>query len=96
MNQALMGNMLKRHWITATMIAVVIALLKIDNQIINTIVLIAALELMAIVFSSIAVFVFTELKFTDEAPIVLGFIFLGVHLLVGLACLGVYIVQFAN
>ncbi|MCX6146058.1 MAG: hypothetical protein NTW25_02240 [Candidatus Kapabacteria bacterium] len=94
-NQEIM-SFLQRHWITACLISAVVALLKINNQIIDTILLISALELMAIVFSSFASFAFTKMKFTEESPIVLGFIFLGVHLLVGLACLGVYIAQFTN
>ena len=96
MNYQEIGNFIQRHWVTACLIAVVVALLKLNNQIIETVLLISALELMAITFSSFASFAFTKMKFTEESPIVLGFIFLGVHLLIGLACLGVYIVQFTN
>ncbi len=95
-SQEFLWKFLSRYWTYAIVVAVIVALLKIDNKIIDTILTISAIECLALFFSSFAVFVFTEMKFTREAPSVLGFIFLGVHLLVGLSVFGIYYVQFAR
>lgn len=89
-------NFIYRYWAYAVVVAVVIALLKIDNKIIDTVLTLAALELLALAFSSFASFVFTEMKFVKDSPSVLGIIFLGVHLLIGLGTFGIYYVQFAR
>ncbi len=86
----------KRHWITAVLIGFITFALKVNSQIINTLLLITALETMALILSGIGSYVYTKLDFTKESPIVLGYIFLAVHLLVSIACLGVYIVEFSN
>lgn len=86
----------KRHWITAVLIGFVAFALKLNSQIIDTLLMIVSLELLALILSGIGSFVYTKLDFTKESPIVLGYIFLAVHLLVAIACLGVYIVEFAN
>jgi hypothetical protein len=62
-------------------------------------------EAIALLCANIGVFVYTHIKFahdyldikTDSKPsaIVLGNIYLGSHLLIGLVLLGVYIVNFA-
>lgn len=78
----------------------------------QTFLFIATLESMALALSGVALYVYTKIPFTkiimegDDSKmnsverhsvmVVLGYIFLGVHLLVGLTVLGVYIAQFAN
>ena len=86
----------KRQWITAVLIGFIVFALHVNSQIINTLLLITALETMALILSGIGSYVYTKLDFTKESPIVLGYIFLAVHLLVSIATLGVYIVEFSN
>lgn len=79
---------------------------------IQTFLFIATLEAMALCLSGIALFTYTKIPFTKlimegddkklnsverhSIMVVLGYIFLGVHILVGLVVLGVYIAQFTN
>ena len=79
---------------------------------IQTFLFIAFLEAFAIALSGLALFAYTKINFTKliiegedkkmnsverhSAMVVLGYIFLAVHLLVGLVVLGVYIAQFSN
>jgi hypothetical protein len=63
------------------------------RTVILTIVLI---ESLALGFSGIGAYVFSKMNFTKDTPIILGFIFLGVHILVGLVTLLVYFTNFAT
>ena len=64
---------------------------------INTLLLISAVECVAMALSGVAVYVFTKIDFTKaEAMSSLGSIFLGVHICVGLIVLGVYIAQYGG
>jgi len=79
---------------------------------IQTFLFIVVLEAMALFLSGVALFVYTKIPFTklimegDDKKLnsterysimmVLGHIFLGVHILVGLVVLGVYIAQFSH
>lgn len=79
---------------------------------IRTFLSIAFLEAFAIALSGAALFAYTKINFTKliiegddkklnsverhSAIVVLGYIFLAVHILVGLVVLGVYIAQFSN
>lgn len=78
----------------------------------NTILLVSFLECLAIFFSGLASFAYTRFSFTkillegedskysvyERSSMVklLGFIFLGVHILVGLVVFAVYLGQFAK
>ncbi len=62
---------------------------------INTLLIIAAIEALALALSGLAVFAYTRIDFTREMGSNPGFIFLGVHICTGLTVLGVYIAQFA-
>ena len=62
---------------------------------IRTLLMIAVIEAIAVGLSGTAVLVYTKINFLkSENHQVLGQIFIGVHILVGLAVLGVYIAQF--
>lgn len=74
--------------------AAALLLLKPAAAEINTILLVTLLECMALALSGLAVFAYTRIDFTrDFSGNTLGFIFLGVHIAVGLCVLGVYIAQ---
>jgi len=82
-------------WLTAG--AAALYILKPKPAEIHTILLIVVVECIAVALSGLAVFAYTKIDFThDEAKSNLGYIFLGVHVCVGLVVLGVYIAQFAN
>lgn len=79
---------------------------------IQTFLFIATLESIALSLSGIALYTYTKIPFTKlimegddkelnsverhSIMVVLGYIFLGVHILVGLVVLGVYIAQFSH
>lgn len=86
-------DFIKRHIILVGILIGVYVLLKVNSAIIDTLLILVAAETIAILFSGVAHYSFTKMKFTEESPIVLGYIFLGVHLLIGLALIGVYITQ---
>lgn len=63
---------------------------------IRTLLLLVITECTALALSGAAQYVYTKIDFTaDNAPLNLGMIFLGVHILTGLTILGVYLAQFA-
>jgi hypothetical protein len=64
---------------------------------IRTLLLIAVIESAAIALSGVASYAYTKIDFTrDTASANLGFIFLGVHICVGLIVLGVYLAQYGG
>jgi len=64
---------------------------------IRTLLLIILIECLAVALSGLAVYAYTRIDFTrDHARQNLGFVFLGVHICVGMIVLGVYLVQFAE
>ncbi|MBM2817025.1 MAG: hypothetical protein HW421_3787 [Ignavibacteria bacterium] len=89
-------NFFTRHAIWLALGVVAILFLNPGIEEIKTLLLITAVECLAIALSGIAVYVYTKIDFTSyEAMHCLGWIFLGVHICVGLVVLGVYIAQFA-
>ena len=61
---------------------------------IRTLLLAAAFECLALALSSLAVFVYTKINFIkSRSHHALGYIFLGVHICIGLVVIGVYIAQ---
>lgn len=89
-------DFLRRNAYPIILITLVVILLKLDNAVVNTVLMLIGLEVIAIFLSAIASYAYTELDFTKDDPRVLGYIFLGVHLLIGLGVVGVYIANFAN
>jgi hypothetical protein len=90
-------DFIKRH--SLWLIAGALAIFFLDPSIaeIKTLLLIISAEILAIALSGFAHFVYTKIDFTkDDASMNLGMIFLGVHSLVGLTILGVYIAQYCN
>ncbi len=97
------NNFIIRYGLWLSLLSILILLFKPGLPEIRTFILITGFELIAIMLSGLAVYLFTEIKFTDEIKYekkeyihTLGFIFLGVHIAVGLTVLGVYIAQFTN
>lgn len=87
--ETLLRNLL---WISIAVAALI--LLSPGKAEFNTLLLISLTESIAIGFSGAAVYAYTKLDFTRAyLSNSLGFIFLGVHICVGLAVLGVYIAQ---
>lgn len=81
-------------WLLPAVIAAV--LLKPAISEINTILLVILFECLAIALSALALYAYTRIDFIREhQEVAIGKIFLGVHILVGLCVLGVYIAQFS-
>lgn len=90
-------NFLKRWGIWLLLLIPVIILMKIGGVEIKTITAIFGAEALAIMLSSIALIVYTEIDFinsvksgTDLSRVITG-VFIGVHLLVSIVILGVYL-----
>lgn len=67
---------------------------------VRTVMFVVLVESLALALSGLAVYAYTKVDFTQETYKTkgnsnLGFIFLGVHLCLGLVVLGVYMAQFA-
>lgn len=86
----------------ALLIAVVLLALYLLNQeatqvALGTIYQLVLIECVAIVLCSLAVIVFTKINFVKEGNYhVLSYVFLGVHILIGLSVVGIYFVQWAQ
>ena len=90
-------DFLKRHllWIVTGIIGA--ALLRPTLGEVKTLLIIVIVESLAVALSGFAQYVYTQIDFTrNSATNSLGTIFLGVHLLVGLTVLGVYLAQFGG
>ena len=77
---------------------IALIILSFQVEIINTLVIIALVESTALSLSGLAVYGFTKLDFVkdEHERFVLGWLFLGVHILVGLVVFSVYLAQFSN
>ncbi len=85
----------KRHILWLGIGLVSLAIFRPGLAEIKTMLLIAIIESLAIALSGVALFAYTKIDFTREtASSNPGFIFLGVHLSVGLIVLGVYLAQY--
>jgi hypothetical protein len=90
-------NFLARHsaWVAACIGALFVLGPAIAEY--RTVLLVVMLESIAIALSGLAQYAYTKQDFTSkQAGANLGFIFLGVHICVGLIVLSVYLVQYAN
>lgn len=88
-------NIISRNAVWVAIGTLAILLFGPAVQELKTLLLIIAVEALALGLSGIAVYVFTRIDFTQGIAVRnLGFIFLGVHLCVGLVVLGVYLAQF--
>jgi len=88
---------IKRNAVWILLIVIALMLIRIDTTEIRTFILIVITECIAMALSGVAQYVYTRIDFTKEsANNNLGYIFLGVHICVGLIILGVYIVQFSS
>jgi hypothetical protein len=97
-------NMILRHssWIIIAVISMLLLYPTIAEF--KTFLLIFTCECFAIALSGLALYAYTQIDFTrdlifgekDGKYQVIGSVFLGVHILIGLVVLGVYIAQFSN
>jgi hypothetical protein len=90
-------DFMKRNglWLLLTILSLL--LLKPSLPEWKTIWLIVTIESIAIALSGAAAFAYTKIDFTyQRMENALGFIFLGVHICVGLIVLGVYLATFSN
>ena len=88
-------NFMLRHSIWVAIGGSALIFLQPEFAEIKTLLLITAIEALALALSGVSVFVYTRIDFTkyfvNANP---GLVFLGVHMCVGLIVLGVYIAQF--
>ncbi len=90
-------SIILRNSVWLVIMAVSLLLLKPAAAEFNTILLILLFECIALSLSGVSAYVFTKIDFTQSNALSnLGYIFLGVHICVGLIVLGVYIAQYAN
>ncbi|MGA2296011.1 MAG: hypothetical protein ABSG15_00500 [FCB group bacterium] len=90
-------NFIMRHAIWIALVVLALLLFQPGLSEIRTLLLIAAVESIALALSGISLYAYTKIDFTKElGSLNPGLIFLGVHICVGLVVMGVYIAQFAN
>jgi hypothetical protein len=87
-------DFIMRNGIWVLLISFALYLLKPALAEQNTIFFIVAMEAIALALSSIALFAYSKINFTEnQYNSNMGLIFLGVHLSVGLGVVGIYIMQ---
>lgn len=87
-------DFIKRHiiWIGIAIFSIILLQPAIAET--NTFLIIILIECLALALSGIALVVYSKIDFTiNSSNSNIGFIFLGVHLCVGLTVVGVYIAQ---
>ena len=85
-----------RYGLLATILIASWVVLSPGIEEIQTLLILIMVEVTAVGLSALAVYSFTRIDFTyGIATNNLGYIFLGVHICVGLTILGVYLVQFS-
>ncbi|ROL55655.1 hypothetical protein D9V84_11160 [Bacteroidetes/Chlorobi group bacterium Naka2016] len=90
-------DFIKRHTLVLALAAVFIYLLAPKWNEIRVILLLGILETFAILMSGFAQWAYTKINFTKTRQNnILGYIFLGVHILFGLCIFGVYFVMFIS
>ena len=97
-------NRIKRHLIWFVFGGLGIVFLKPALAELKTIFFILIIESIALMLSGLSVHAFTEIDFIKEIynenkniqSNTLGYIFLAVHICIGLSVLGIYIAQFSN
>jgi hypothetical protein len=90
-------NFVTRNALWLTIAAISLLIFRPGAAELKTLLLVAIIESAAIALSGVALFAYTKIDFTkDTASSNLGFIFLGVHISVGLIVLGVYLAQYGG
>ncbi len=90
-------NFILRHAAWLCLILISILLLNPIIAEFRTLLLITIFETVALFLSGLAVYTFTKIDFIGEQSYgILGYIFLSVHILTGMAVLGVYLAQFGG
>lgn len=90
-------DFLKRHFVLIALTCGFLYYLAPKWEEVRTILLLGVLECFAIFMSGFAQWTYTKIKFTKYRQTnTLGYIFLGVHILIGLCIFGVYFVMFIS
>lgn len=92
-------NFLYRNALWVILLLFAIYSMAFQTELVKTLYVILSFEALALGLSGLAQFVFTKIDFTaddSDNSKNLGYIFLGVHLLVGLVAMGTYIAQFGG
>jgi len=92
-------NFIYRHALWAILLLFAIYSMAFQQELVKTLYVILSFEALALGLSGLAQFVFTKIDFTaDDSDNTknLGYIFLAVHILVGLVAMGTYIAQFGS
>lgn len=89
----------KRHALWVILLLFAIYSMAFQAELVKTLYVILSFEALALGLSGLAQYVFTKIDFTaddSDNSKTLGYIFLGVHILVGLVAMGTYIAQFGS
>jgi ABC-type maltose transport system permease subunit len=90
-------DFLKRYGVLSAILLLAAMTTRLEMPEIRTLLLASILECLAVAFSSLASYVFTRIKFTEQPQTPnLGLIFLGVHICFGFSVLALYLAQFVN
>lgn len=86
----------KRNSIILILATLVLMFANIDNETKQLALKVLGAEVLALILSGVAIYCLTEIDFVKEKSPVIGWIILGVHFLVGLSIVGIYIVEHTN
>ena len=92
-------SFLKRNVLWVILLLYAIYSMAFQQALLKTLYVILSFEALALGLSGLAQYVFTKIDFTadnSDNSKTLGYIFLGVHILVGLVAMGTYIAQFGS
>lgn len=90
---------LKRNALWVILLLFAMYSMAFQQELVKTLYVILSFEALALGLSGLAQYVFTKIDFTaddSDNSKTLGYIFLGVHILVGLVAMGTYIAQFGS
>jgi hypothetical protein len=96
-NWTSVGNFLLRYSLLIALFLLSLFLTGISTNLpieFKPLILVIGYESMALFLCGIAHFVYTQINFTKENPNILGYIFIGVHLLVSITVGGTYWLEF--
>jgi len=105
-------NYIKTHWYIILGFFVTFYFIKNFSAISQTLISICAIEFLALILSSLCIYVYSNLEVIQKEiegddlelskieqlgkSLIIGMIFLGVHILVGIVTFGIYFVQYSN
>lgn len=110
MNFKSIFDFITRHSLTLSIIAIALYFVGFQSQLVQTLLMICAIEGVALALSSLSVYLYTKLNYAtftgadnelsvmERVGMVIwtGLLFLGVHILAGLVVFGIYLGNFIN